>query len=135
MDDNTNEEQATELRSLINEVKATGMKVGISIKPKTPAEWVVPLLGEIDMVNVLTVEPGFGGQKFMSDVVGKCKVIREASKEVHIQVDGGVAPSTIDACASVGANVIVAGSAIFGSDKPQEVITTLRKSIEAAATA
>mmetsp|Transcript_889 Transcript_889/g.2636 ORF Transcript_889/g.2636 Transcript_889/m.2636 type:complete len:136 (+) Transcript_889:472-879(+) len=135
MDDNTNEEQATELRSLINEVKASGMKVGISIKPKTPAEWIVPFLGEIDMVNVLTVEPGFGGQKFMSDIVGKCKIIREASKEVHIQVDGGVAPSTIDACAAVGANVIVAGSAIFGSDKPQEVIATLKKSVEAAATA
>lgn len=134
MDDGSSEDQAKEVDSLIDLIKESGMKVGIAIKPKTPAEWVLRFLPKLDMVLVLTVEPGFGGQKFMQDVVGKCAVVRAASKDVDIQVDGGLSPSTIDAAAAVGANVIVAGSAIFGSDKPQDVIGVLRKSVEDHAT-
>ena len=130
MDDNTNEEQAAAVTALIDEIKASGMKAGIALKPKTPAEWVLPFLSKLDLVLVLTVEPGFGGQKFMADVVGKCSVIRAASKDIDIEVDGGVSPSTIDAVSAVGANVIVAGSAIFGSDTPQDVIKTMRDSVE-----
>ena len=118
------------MEALIDEVKATGMRVGVALKPKTPAEWVLPFLSKLDMVLVLTVEPGFGGQKFMADAVTKCETIRNASKEIDIQVDGGLSPSTVDAAAKVGANVIVAGSAIFGSDAPQDVIKTLRESVE-----
>ena len=133
MDDPNNQEQVAEMDALIETIKSAGMKAGVALKPKTPAEWILPFLSKLDLGLVLTVEPGFGGQKFMADVVGKCRVIREASKDIHIQVDGGVSPSTINAVAEVGANVIVAGSAIFGSDKPAEVIKTLRQSVEACA--
>jgi ribulose-phosphate 3-epimerase len=85
-------------------------------------------------VLILTVNPGFGGQKFMGDdVVGKCAPLRSAFPRLHIQVDGGVAPSTIDEVAAAGANVIVAGSAVFGAERPGDVIAALRASVDAAA--
>ena len=130
MDDGTSEAQIAEVNALIDTIKSSGMQAGIALKPKTPVQWVLPFLPKLDLVLILTVEPGFGGQKFMADVVGKCRAVRDASKDVHIQVDGGLSPATVDQAAKVGANVIVAGSAIFGSDKPAEVIDALRKSVE-----
>jgi len=130
MDDGTSEAQIAEVNALIDTIRSSGMQAGIALKPKTPVQWVLPFLPKLDLVLILTVEPGFGGQKFMADVVGKCQAVRDASKDVHIQVDGGLSPATVDQAAKVGANVIVAGSAIFGSDKPAEVIDALRKSVE-----
>ncbi|GBF91932.1 ribulose-phosphate 3-epimerase [Raphidocelis subcapitata] len=119
-------------------VRAAGMEVGIALKPETAVELVMPYVeaGLVDMVLILTVNPGFGGQKFMGgDVVGKCAPLRRAHPGLHIQVDGGVAPSTIDEVAAAGANVIVAGSAVFGAERPGEVIAALRASVDGAAAA
>lgn len=84
-------------------------------------------------VLILTVEPGFGGQKFMSEKVGKCGALRQRYPSLNIQVDGGVAPSTVADVAESGANVLVAGSAIFGAKEPGEAIATLRAAVDTAA--
>lgn len=94
-----------------------GCKAGISIKPKTPAEAVKPYLDRVDMVLVMTVEPGFGGQKFMTDMMPKVTQIRqwisETGREIDLQVDGGVNAETAKVCVEAGANVLVAGSYLF----------------------
>jgi len=121
---------------LARAVRAAGMHVGVALKPQTPVELVVPYVeaGLVDMVLVLTVNPGFGGQRFMGgDVIGKCAALRRRFPALHIQVDGGVAPSTIDEVAAAGANVIVAGSAVFGAERPGEVMAALRGSVDRAA--
>ena len=131
--DGGSEAERKELEAMCDAVRAAGMKVGIALKPSTPAEVVLPVLAKLDMVLVLTVEPGFGGQKFKEEAVEKCRTIRAASKDIHIEVDGGVSPATIGACAKVGANVIVAGTAIFKSPDPAETIKQLRDEVNAVA--
>lgn len=124
--------------SLCQEVREAGMYVGIALKPGTPAEAVVPYVeqGLVDMVLVLTVEPGFGGQSFMGGaVVGKAKRLRERFPDLLIEVDGGIAPSTIGEAAAAGANVIVAGTAIFGAQDPGAVISGLRQAVDGTAAA
>ncbi|BBN00524.1 ribulose-phosphate 3-epimerase [Marchantia polymorpha subsp. ruderalis] len=120
---------------LIKSIKSSGMQAGVAIKPGTPIEDIFPLVeGEdsVDMVLVMTVEPGFGGQSFMPDMMPKVKELRRRYPNLDIQVDGGLAPSTIDQAAAAGANVIVAGSAVFGAKDPAGVIKILRNSIERA---
>ncbi|MEW5298619.1 MAG: hypothetical protein WDW38_000655 [Sanguina aurantia] len=121
-----------EVVALAAAVRAAGMHVGIALKPSTPAEVLFSYLdqGLLDLVLILTVEPGFGGQKFMAHHVGKASVLRQRYPSLHIEVDGGISASTIDVAAAAGFNVIVAGSAVFGSDDPQAVITTLRQSVD-----
>lgn len=117
-------------KAMIKMIRDAGMKVGIVIKPKTPIEEVFPYLDDIDHVLIMTVEPGFSGQKFMADMMPKVKALREKAPTINIQVDGGLSPSTIDAAAEAGANVIVAASAIFGSDDRQGVIDALRAGVD-----
>ena len=99
-----------------------GKKVGISIKPKTPASAVIPYINDIDMVLVMTVEPGFGGQKFMSETMEKVTEIKEYAekigKELDIEVDGGINDQTIKIASDAGANIFVLGTAFFKSEKP-----------------
>lgn len=106
-----------------------GCKAGISIKPKTPAEAVKPYLDRVDMVLVMTVEPGFGGQKFMTDMMPKVTQIRqwisESSREIDLQVDGGVNAETAKVCVEAGANVLVAGSYLFSKPDYAAAIKTL----------
>lgn len=106
-----------------------GCKVGISIKPKTPAEAVKPYLDRVDMVLVMTVEPGFGGQKFMTDMMPKVTQIRqwisETGREIDLQVDGGVNAETAKVCVEAGANVLVAGSYLFSKPDYAAAIKTL----------
>lgn len=118
--------------ALIDTVRETGMKVGLVIKPKTPVEELFPYIdsGKIDLVLIMTVEPGFSGQKFMADQMPKIAALRAKYPHLDIQVDGGVGPATIETAAKAGANVVVAASAIFGSDDRQGVINTLRKGVE-----
>ncbi len=105
---------------IIKLIRGCGKKVGISVKPGTPFSAVEKYMDKIDMLLVMTVEPGFGGQKFMADMLPK---IREAKKYIDdhglvcdIEVDGGINPSNFTLCTEAGANVIVAGSAVFGAE-------------------
>ena len=114
----------------IRKVRATGMKVGIAIKPKTPVEAVLPYVSSVDMVLVMTVEPGFGGQSFMADMMPKVRFLRDRFPTLDIEVDGGLASDTIDAAAKAGANVIVAGSSVFKSADPRATIAQLREAVD-----
>ena len=118
------------VQKLIDAIKEQGMKVGITVKPGTSIEQVFPFVDQIDMVLVMTVEPGFSGQSFMADMMPKVSSLREKYPDLDIQVDGGLSPKTVDTATSAGANVIVAASAIFGSDDRKGVIDTLRSSVE-----
>ena len=118
-------------KAALEQIRAMGVKPGIVLKPKTPAEALAPYLTMVDLVLVMTVEPGFGGQKFMADMMPKVKQLRAMLDEVnpscHLEVDGGVDLVTGEVCKENGADVLVAGSAFFGSkDRPAFV-----KSIEA----
>ena len=118
-------------KAALEQIRAMGVKPGIVLKPKTPAEALAPYLSMVDLVLVMTVEPGFGGQKFMADMMPKVKQLRAMLDEVnpscHLEVDGGVDLTTGEICKENGADVLVAGSAFFGSkDRPAFV-----KSIEA----
>lgn len=115
---------------MIQMIRDAGMGVGIVIKPGTPVEKLFPYVDKIDLVLIMTVEPGFSGQAFMADMMPKVKLLREKYPKLNIQVDGGLSPSTIDAATQAGANVIVAASAIFGSDDRKGVIDALRASVE-----
>lgn len=117
---------------LIGAIKGAGMHAGMAIKPGTPVESVFKYVEEcgLDMVLILSVEPGFGGQKFMSYTMKKVEALRERYKTLNIEVDGGLSPSTIAAAAEAGANVIVAGSAIFGAQDPGEVIRGMKEAVE-----
>ncbi len=117
-------------RVMIQRVRDAGMKVGMVIKPGTPVEELLPYGGDLDMVLIMTVEPGFSGQEFMPDMMPKIKALRQQFPDLTIQVDGGVGPKTIDAAAEAGANAVVAASAIFGSDDRKGVIDLLRAGVE-----
>lgn len=111
---------------VINLIKSFGKKAGISIKPKTEAKEVLPYLNKVDLVLVMTVEPGFGGQEFMHDCAMKIPVIKEnAPENLIIQVDGGINNLTAKICTSLGANSLVAGSYIYGSNDYKKTIDSL----------
>ncbi|KAM7276021.1 hypothetical protein ACFE04_017887 [Oxalis oulophora] len=120
-------------QEVVQKIKSKGMRPGVALRPGTPIEEVYPLIeGEVpvEMVLVMTVEPGFGGQKFMHDMMDKVRTLRAKYPSLDIEVDGGLAPSTIEAAASAGANCIVAGSSVFGAPEPAQVISLLRKAVE-----
>lgn len=123
-------ESDSPVEETIDLIRESGCVASLSVKPATPVEEVYPYLDKLGMVLVMTVEPGFGGQGFMADMMSKVKKLREEIKRrnlnVDIQVDGGVSLKTVEQCAEAGANVLVAGSAIFGSDDPKVTITEMR---------
>lgn len=114
----------------VEKILASGCKAGISIKPATPAEVLFPYLDKISMVLVMTVEPGFGGQSFMFDTMDKVTALREEidrrGLDVDVQVDGGINIETVSVAADAGANVFVAGSAVFGVPDAEKAIHALR---------
>ncbi len=111
---------------IVAQIKSCGKKAGISIKPKTEPKEILPLLNDLDLVLVMTVEPGFGGQEFMHDCAMKIPQIKEnASEDLIIQVDGGINNLTSKICTSLGANSLVAGSYIFGCDDYKKAIDSL----------
>ncbi|KAK6465988.1 D-ribulose-5-phosphate 3 epimerase [Scheffersomyces coipomensis] len=114
---------------LIKTIKKFGLKVGVAVKPATPVESLFPIIDEIDLGLVMTVEPGFGGQKFMPEMMPKVKLLREKYPKLNIQVDGGLGKETIDAAATAGANVIVAGTSVFKAEVPKEVIDHLKTTV------
>jgi ribulose-phosphate 3-epimerase len=111
-------------------IRENGMQVGIALKPGTAIDGLMDVISLVDMVLVMTVEPGFGGQKFQPGMMPKVLSLRKQHPQLDIQVDGGLGPSTIDQAAAAGANYIVAGSAVFkpGVD-PKEPIKAMRKSV------
>ena len=114
------------IRKTLDLIRSLGVKPGIVVKPKTSAEEIAEFLPMVDLVLVMTVEPGFGGQKFMADMMPKVKKLRQMLDEVnpgcHLEVDGGVDLNTAITCKENGANVLVAGSAYFkAADKPSFV--------------
>lgn len=123
-------DQPQDLISAIRIVKERGKLVGLALKPKTPAEVVFPYLDDLDMVLAMTVEPGFGGQKFMSDMLPKIHAIREEIRRrglnCDLEVDGGIDASTAKLVKEVGANVLVAGSSVFGKDDRAAALEALR---------
>ncbi len=123
-------ESNSDTEKTIEKIISAGVKPALVIKPKTPAEEVFPYLEKLSMVLVMTVEPGFGGQSFMSDMLPKITAIREKGNEVNpdllIQVDGGIVPETARRCVDAGADVLVSGSFIFGAPDTKEAIDSLR---------
>ncbi|KAL9616523.1 MAG: hypothetical protein Q9160_008616 [Pyrenula sp. 1 TL-2023] len=126
----------TSPKEMIRYVHEMGMSAGIAIKPETSVDVLWEVLENEDknerpdMVLVMTVHPGFGGQKFMASELPKVKAVRERYPELNIEVDGGLSEGTVDQAAEAGANVIVAGSAVFGAKDPAQVIGKLREAVE-----
>lgn len=129
-------ELKTSPRELIRYIHDQGLLAGVALKPATPVDVLYEILDSPqdkerpDMVLIMTVEPGFGGQKFMASELPKVQALRQRYPELNIEVDGGLGPGTIDQAADAGANVIVAGSAVFGAKDPSEVIKVLREAVE-----
>lgn len=123
-------EADSDIEKTIDLILASGKKAGLSVKPKTPAEAVYPYLDKLSMVLVMTVEPGFGGQSFMEDMMPKVSAVRSEidrrGLDVDIQVDGGINKDTISIAAKAGANVFVSGNAIFSSDDAEKTIADFK---------
>ena len=119
------------IAATIDRILFLGKKPAIALKPDTPADVVLPYLDKLSMVLVMTVEPGFGGQSFMERVLPKIAAIREKRPDIDIEVDGGVDFSTVSLAAEAGANVFVAGSAVFSSSCPSDAIETLKNNAQA----
>jgi ribulose-phosphate 3-epimerase len=130
-------EAATAPVKLARDLRRHGARAGMALRPATPVEPYVDLLPELDMLLVMTVEPGFGGQGFLDVVLPKLRRCREAIKgtglDVWLQVDGGVSLETIERCAEAGADVFVAGSAVYGAQDPASAIDALRAAALAVA--
>ena len=116
---------------LARDLRLKNVEVGVALRPATPIEPLLDVIGEFDMLLLMTVEPGFGGQSFLETMLPKIRrarrAISEANLEVSIQVDGGVSRETIERCAEAGANVFVAGSAIYRAQDAAEEISALRE--------
>lgn len=123
-------DQPQDIFEAIKAVRECGKKVGLSIKPRTPAETLIPYLPLIDLVLVMTVEPGFGGQSFMHDQIPKISAVREMigkfNPSCELEVDGGVDPATAKLCKDAGADVLVAGSAVFKTKDRKAAIEAIR---------
>ncbi len=123
-------EAARDPRTLAKALRSVGARASMAVKPGTAFGPYEDLLPDLDMVLVMTVEPGFGGQSFMADQLPKVRQVREAVKrhggEIWIQVDGGVSATTIEQCAEAGADVFVAGSAVYGAEDAAAAVDELR---------
>ncbi|MGL5809860.1 MAG: ribulose-phosphate 3-epimerase [Nocardioides sp.] len=121
---------------LAREIRARGARAGLALKPATPVDGYADLLAELDMVLLMTVEPGFGGQRFIDAVLPKVRRARElvskSGGECWLQVDGGITAETIELCAEAGADVFVAGSAVYGAADPDAMVRELRRTAESA---
>jgi ribulose-phosphate 3-epimerase len=129
-------EAATAPVRLARELRAMGARAGMGLRPATPIEPYEDLLPELDMLLVMTVEPGFGGQKFLDIMLPKIRRTRELidkhGLDLWLQVDGGVSLETVERCAEAGADMFVAGSAVFAADDPDDMVARLRAAAEKA---
>jgi ribulose-phosphate 3-epimerase len=129
-------EACVHLHRTVQMIKDQGAKAGVAINPGTPAEWILPVLADVDLVLVMTVNPGFGGQSFIPSTLNKIAQIRRWIGEhglegrVEIEVDGGIAEQTAKAVTDAGASVLVAGSSVFGKKDRQAAIAALRSAVQ-----
>jgi ribulose-phosphate 3-epimerase len=121
-------EATTDIRGTLRAIRSNGARAALALKPNTTLEPYLEFLDEIDMLLIMTVEPGFGGQKFMTDQLPKIAQARKeiGSKAIWLQVDGGISLDTIESAAAAGADTFVAGSAVFNSSDPAQMVSTLR---------
>jgi len=115
-------EAVKDMDEMIKFIRSLGVKVGVSINPETDVEKLLPYGEKIDMALIMTVHPGFGGQSLIEECLDKVKILREKFPDLDIEVDGGIKPSNVKLAVDAGANVIVAGSAVFYADDPKNVI-------------
>ncbi|CAB4750998.1 MAG: ribulose-phosphate 3-epimerase [Actinobacteria bacterium] len=131
-------EAAVNPGQLCRDLRAAGARAGIGLKPGTELSTIAELMSELDMILIMTVEPGFGGQSFMSDMLPKIEQARALAEatgtDIWVQVDGGIDISTIERCASAGANVFVAGSSVYRAEDPGAMVDRLRALASAAST-
>lgn len=120
-------EAVTSFEEVKQAVKKAGGRLGIALNPETPLEKVLPYISEIGMVLVMTVRPGFSGQKYIQEMEGKIKRLRELHPSLDIEVDGGIGPATIGRAYAAGANLLAAASAIFASEDIKTSIEHLRE--------
>ena len=113
-------------QALIDDIRRSGARCGVALKPGTPVSAVTHLLPHIDLVLVMSVEPGFAGQAFLESALDKIRAIRKAAPDLMIQVDGGITPETAKLCREAGANNLVAATAIFGKKDRKKAIEALR---------
>jgi ribulose-phosphate 3-epimerase len=121
-------------KALIQQIRTASRKmlVGVSIKPGTPIESILDFAADVDIILVMTVEPGFGGQKFMEDMMPKVRKLRQLFPEKDIEVDGGLNPTTVEHASKAGANMIVAGSSVFKAADRASVISKLKQSVQSS---
>ena len=119
-------EATKDLKGLLKKIRSFGVKAGVSIKPKTPLSKIQKVLDLVDMVLVMTVEPGFGGQKFMEKMMVKVKALRAKKPKLDIEVDGGINEETAKIAVKAGANILVAGSYVFGAKNKKKAIESLK---------
>ena len=123
-------EAATAPVKLARELRSMGARASVALRPATPVEQLADILTEFDQILLMTVEPGFGGQNFLDPVLAKIrkarKLIDAAGTDIWLQIDGGVSADTIERAAEAGADTFVAGSAVYRSDNPDQVVTSLR---------
>lgn len=126
-------ESTPHIHRVLQQIKAEGTKAGIALNPGTPVEQAIPVLSMVDMVLVMTVNPGFGGQAFLPETIEKIQELNrlraEHDYDFLIQVDGGINEETAKQCKEAGADVFVAGSYVFGAEKPEEQIKLLEQAV------
>jgi ribulose-phosphate 3-epimerase len=122
-------EATSDIRSTLKAIRSNGARASLALKPKTPLDPYLEYLDDLDMLLIMTVEPGFGGQKFMTDQLSKIEQARKeiGSKAIWLQVDGGISLDSIESAATAGADTFVAGSAVFKSADPAQMVTDLRE--------
>ncbi len=120
----------SDIEKTIDKIVDAGCKAALAVKPNTPIDAVYPYLDKLSLVLVMTVEPGFGGQSFMESTMPKIKELRAKCPDIDIQVDGGINADTVKIAGKAGANVFVAGSAVFKSDNPAATIKLLKENAE-----
>lgn len=124
-------EAIPDAKAAVRQIASLGVSVGVSINPETPAELIFDVLAEVDLVLVMSVHPGFGGQKFMPEVLEKVKLLHQRMRpDQWLQIDGGIDPSTIGQAAAAGANCFVAGAAVFGADDPAKAIQDIKSAAQ-----
>ena len=127
-------EATTDIRGTLKAIRSNGARASLALKPKTRLDPYLEFLNDLDMLLIMTVEPGFGGQKFMTDQLPKIAQARKeiGTKAIWLQVDGGISLETIESAAGAGADTFVAGSAVFNSADPAQMVTILREKAQTA---